>query len=231
MQLLLKWTKPNLCQYLLYSWAAVTFLFAVLRLLTVIFKRFCLYKVNQKTKLELHEHIFSCRRCMICLTIFPVCLDKVLIWFLSFLHAQLLDSECLETDSLLKWDYTNLSEAVHGSSSAWGRWSDEALGVPCWKESPKALFCSWQGAGGGVVAGCQVTHRSQLIWRGWEELAQTPTGTGLQDCSWSAKTFSSEEIQNNQRATAALVSCGPVSAMPTFHIWWITRHYSWVIIF
>lgn len=82
-------------------------------MLTVIFKRFCLYRVIQKRKLELHEHIFSCRLCMICLKFLPVFLDKVLIWGLSFLQAQLSVTECPETDSLLKWHHTNLRLVRH----------------------------------------------------------------------------------------------------------------------
>lgn len=35
------------------------------------------------------------------------------------------------------------------------------------------------GNDGIVVAGCQETHRSQLLQRGGQELAQSPTGTGL----------------------------------------------------
>lgn len=65
-------------------------------------KRFCLCRVIQKRQLELHEHIFSCRCCMICLKFLPLVLDEVLIWGLSFLQAQLSVTECPETDSLLE---------------------------------------------------------------------------------------------------------------------------------
>lgn len=69
---------------------------------------------------------------------------------------------------------------MRGSSSARRRWSDESLGGALLKGAAQGQVLLLAG-GGVVVAGCQVTHRSQLIehgW-GWGELAQTPAGTGL----------------------------------------------------
>ena len=78
-------------------------------MLTVIFKSSAFtviqkknFKKREKKKSDLHEHMFSCRYCMICLKFLPVFLDEVLIWALSFLQAQLSATERPETDGLLE---------------------------------------------------------------------------------------------------------------------------------
>lgn len=102
------------------------------------------------------------------------------------------------------------SEAVHRSSSAWRRWSDEALGgAPSKGGGPRPS--SVPGREGVAVADCQVTHRSQLIKRDGEKLAQTPTGTGLR------LQLVSEDVQLTGNPELHIL-CGLFSTISTFHI-------------
>lgn len=144
---------------------------------------------------------FSCRHCMIsCLKFLPVFIDRVLIWGLSFLQAQLSVTGCPgDWQSAEARPYRPQWRRAQEQLSTKEVVRRSSRGRPVERRWPKAQFCSWQGRGCGGWLPSDPEEPADGAWgRGagseshWNR-TKTAAGQRRHSARW--------EIQNNQRPT------------------------------